>query len=400
MIHRVSARVSAGSDQATFKVRLPPGGKKHQCNVQSLHAQLADQHMEYRMRLTVKREDAGRFHSTYFTDPMGDGKTSATFAAALNNHNGRIREKFSTYALRWPHMELSSAAGGEDDEEERRWTVRLPPGSFLYTDAGGAFWGALGFQPEHVASRTVRFLGLKSEGDVWGFWNNTANHLTYYSSPVHGGEMIGILAKIQNGGTKIKTRVNMELGWESTSIFPLRLAGARGMTKTEAVHALSEMVDRSLKLAAVDDRAISIRTGDDGEIEFESRALPDCGVTLEMQPQFPLDEFLRAPGLRLIFPLSDDRSYSFRVRRMTHDPLDDFFPISIVSISAGSAVHYIEGFGKVALLAHLISKDNCFAVAPVELQGDVVSLTVFLIDKNLVRIRFKENMILYLSFDL
>jgi hypothetical protein len=85
---------------------------------------------------------------------------------------------------------------------------------------------------------------------------------------------------------------------------------------------------------------------------------------------------------------------------MTHDPLDDFFPISIVSISAGSAVHYIEGFGKVALLAHLISKDNCFAVAPVELQGDVVSLTVFLIDKNLVRIRFKENMILYLSFDL
>jgi hypothetical protein len=349
------------------------------------------------MKVTVKREGGERFHATYFSDPMGENKTSTTFATALNNHNAKIREKFSAYAVRWPNMELATV--GEEDEQ--RWTVTLPPGSFLYTDGGAAFWGALGFENGHFSARRIKFLGIQGEGDVWGFWNDTSNHQTYYSAPVLGGEMLGVISRIKNGGTKIKTRVNMELGWQPTSVFPLRLAGNRGMSKSEAVHALSELVDRSLKLSAVDDRAISIRTGDDGEIEFESRALPSVsGITLEMQPQFPLDEFLRAPGLKLIFPLHDDRSYSFRVRRMTHDPLDDLFPISIVSLSAGSATHYIEGFGRVALLAHLISRDNCIAVSPVELQGDFVSLTCFLIDKNLLRLRFKENMILYLSFDL
>jgi hypothetical protein len=403
MICRAKAEVAAGDDAVRLEMRLPNGGPlppglaKFDCQLLSVHSQLAADKMEYKLRLRVKRDEhAGRTYSRFFVDPFLSGSTTLAFAAKVDKFNQKAFARFP-FSTAVPHLSLPEET---EEEPDRSWKVMLPPGSFLYVDSS-VFWETLGFAADLVTTRTLPLLGRKETADVFGFWNDTAKVHVFTSGDVLGNEQLHTLHRMLMGAVKSKERVTMELGWRTNIVFPLALDGQRGLNDHEATHAMSELVDRALRIASLDDRAIALSMNEEGDLGFESKAIPDCPVTLELSPKFPLDEYLRSPGLRIVFPMNDDRSYNFKTRRVDQDPLEDSYPISIVSTSEGEANHFVPGVGYVALLGHLNSKDDCCRLPGVTLEGgDVTYLSLYFVDKNDRRVIFRENINLHFVFEL
>jgi hypothetical protein len=405
MICRVKAEVSAGDDAVRMEMRLPNGGDgplpngltKFDCQLLSVHAQLAMDKMEYKVRLRIKREEhQGRTYSRFFVDPFLAGATTLTFADKVARFNVKAFAQFP-FATAAPHLSLPVET---EEEPERAWKVSLPPGSFLYVDSS-TFWETLGFDSDLVTVKAMPLLGKNESVEVFGFFNDTAKVHDFISREVLGNEQLATLHGLLTGRVKVKERVTMELGWRTNIVYPLSVDGQRGLSNHEATHALSELVDKALRLASLDDRAIALSMSEDGDLNFDSKAIPDCPVTLELSPKFPLDEYLRSPGLRILFPMADDRSYSFKTRRVDQDPLEDHYPISIVCTNEGDANHFVPDLGYVALLGHLNSKDDCCRLPGLTLEGgDLAFLSLYFVDKNDKRLTFRENVNLHFVFEL
>jgi hypothetical protein len=344
--------------------------------------------MEYRLGVNVKREEDSRYTHFFMVDPYAAGSTTENFYAKLKNHMKRVADYFH-YCSNYPRLELIENAA------EIRWFATVPPGSFLYSDCFG-FFETIGFDPARIEEKIVR------EGDdpVYGFFNNTQKVHIYRSPPAHARTPLNSIFKVIAAGKQTRQRVIIEMGFRKEIHFPLTLEGQRGLSKTEAMHAIAELTDRALKLASLDDKAIQLHMGDDGEIKFESKAIHDCPVTLELTPRFPLDEYLKSPRLKIVFPMNDDRHYSYGTRKIDHDPLFNYYPISVVSISGGEAKHYLEGFGQVALLGHMVHHDNCVTLDGLTLCGGLQAVSVYFVDKNIKRMAFKENVNIYGTFHL
>ena len=363
---------------------------RYGCQLLSMNAETASDRMEYKMRLSIRREDDRRVYSSYFTELFAGTTNSLLVAAKVENFNRRM-DNFFPFATNVPHLKLS-------DEPDRCWKVILPPGTFLYVDLA-YFWATLGFDPDMVKTVTLQLEGRNELAEVYGFWNDSPRLHTYSSPEVYGEELLGVLHAhlVQDLQNRPRKRVTMELGWKKHMVFPLALEGQRGLSGHEAVHALSELIDRGLRLASVDDQAISLAMNEDDDLTFQSKTIPDCPITLEFVMLPPLDEFLKNPGLKLFFPLADERVYTFRTRSLTSDPLDELYPIAIVCTTAGEAKHFLPGFGQVSLIGHMANKDDCCRLEPMQLDSESMRyFTLFLVDRNNKKIVFKEN--LYLNF--
>ena len=400
-IQRVAAQIEPGANSAEFRVHLPTDEKYHM-NIISLHARVKDDKMEYRMRAKVNRlpDDATRFHSAKFVDPFAVGKTPVTFGARMAAYVANAEAKFNRTILTRPSLGYNAL--NPDKPDEKYFFVTLPPGCFAYSP-NVQLWGVCGFDPDKVQTRKVRLLGggaTDPEVDVYGFFNDFPRTVTIASARVYENERLSATYEALGGGA-VKD-ILVEMGWKVSAIYPLSLGAPRGTSRAEAAHALSELVDRVLKIAGLDQRSITVTSGDDGELLFATVPIQGNPVTLELSPRFPLDEFLQSPNVKLIFPMDDDRTYSFRTRQVDHDYLDPLYPLSVVARNVGTeTLHFIEKFGKVPLLAHMNNSHDCCRHSGVEIEGaDERWISVYFIDKELKRVVFKEASELYIVLEL
>jgi len=397
-LHCTSARAAAGESGATFRLRFPDGGavrstaKGHLTKVTSLSVISDTLEMVYKLRMSFTFTDGDpSSYNGYFADPLSsDDATPNTLVSKLDNYNEKVARRYAAFAVR-PNLSFWT----NPDNGEKRFRVVLPGYTSLYVNDPG-FWPTLGFPDEAVTIKSLRMKSNKTPGEVFGFFNSGSTTFEIYSKSFLGGEFFNFIHPRYGGKSG---RTYMEVTWETLTI-PLESDGPKGVSRLEAINELSEMIDFGLRLYGVVDTAISVTdSGEDVGFSFTSTAAwGDCPLVITLTFDDQLAHFLTLAKKTMTFPLQDNRGYVAKPRKSGEDVLEPEYPLKVVVVGKGDCVDYVEGIGYCSVVSHA-NDASLFNGRGIVLRGEEDMLTVYVVNKRFERIRFKEDVQMYLSLE-
>lgn len=398
LLHQSKAVVGTGELLANFPLCLGKGvgsGVRYRGTVACLHAAAEEiEESAYKLSMSLQFEGGEECYSGYFQALFGPTMTPRKVYERLDEYNKKV-EAFYPYLHNRPRIDFEQENGVQG-----HFVVSLPPFTSVYTATQG-FWDTLGFEEDSYK----QFPGVRmkhSAGTVvlaYGFTNRTADTLEIVSRETASdtATLNVVFAAVSDPTQGARTYLELRVFQD---VLPLALAKKRPVNKTLVMDGLATVLDSGLRILGLDPTAVYIEASQKNLV-FKSKeyhrlgtvndpALVDAKVSVVVNFPSELQDYLKMDVEKLVFPLSDSRSYEVEPREEgSFDPLEEFYPVSL-ALQQGEAKNFVEGRGFTSLLGVMRSREDIVGEGAV-FYGDCEQLTVRFLDKRLQPIRLRER---------
>jgi hypothetical protein len=386
-------RGTAGATEAAFPLRLPfsgsnrTGNEKYRVEVISLNARVETSRSHYNLELSLVWQDKWRMHLARLDQPVARGQTVDKLGRKFAELQVKLKRKYP-FLARVPKVELVQPDASSAPGTKLHFEVLLPAHTRMTTD-DPYLWEAMGFPTELVESLSPDVEGETGDMSRHGFSNSSQDLLVFVGADLPAGLDLDLSYKTVSEDSTPLRQPLIQVDFTSKGEFlPLSSKESKPMDVVGATTALAQLVEAGLGKLNLRSSFLEVQAPTAGELQFRSREFgsgdggeeASCELDVRFSPA--LAHFLSLTDRLVTFPSDDKREFTVTLPPESSrrpDPLLRRYPLSLMCTNHGSGDHYIEGMGRVSLLAYALSPDH-FRGDGIVVQGEADELRLFFVD--------------------
>jgi hypothetical protein len=381
-------RGTAEVSEAVFPLRLPfsgsthTGTEKYRLNALSLNARVETSRSHYNLELSLVLPEASKKYSAHLDQPFAEGQTVEKLYRKFVDLQVKLKKKYA-FLARLPKLELVQP--GSRKGAKLHFEVTLPTHTSLVTD-DPFLWEAMGFPTELVESSVAD----ETSGEMTrhGFSNSGEDLLVFVGDGLPGALDLALTYETVSEESTPLRQPLIEVEFSPPDDF-LKLSSEekKPLDVVGATTALGQLLETGLGVLNLRSSFLEVLSPKVGELQFRSKEFergeeedPSCELHLRFSPE--VARFLSLADHLVTFPSDDKREFTVALppdNARRPDPLLRRFPLALMCTNHGSGEHYIEGLGRVSLLAYALSPDH-FRGDGIVVQGEANELRLFFVD--------------------